>query len=119
MRLDQRIYTLPLRLRSLFRRPRLEQDLDDELRFHLDRAIQEAVSRGEEPQEAHRHARLALHGVELCKEECRDMRRTSTIENLLRDFVYAGRTLRRSPLGARRRNGEIAAGCVVVGNLEV
>jgi predicted permease len=97
MRLEQWLYALPLRLRSLFRRRRLEQELDEELRFHLDREIHEAIARGEDPGEARRRALLALRDVEKCKEECRDMRHTNTIDNLLRDFAYAGRTLRKSP----------------------
>lgn len=37
MRLERWIYTIPLRLRSLFRRDRVEQELDEELRYHLER----------------------------------------------------------------------------------
>ena len=40
------IYKLPLRLRSLFRRNRVEQELSDELRFHLEKLIEEKVAKG-------------------------------------------------------------------------
>src|ERR1039457_6737661 len=100
MRMEHWLYAMPLRLRSLFRRRRVEQELDDELQFHLEREIQRAIARGKDPREARRQALLALRNIEQCKEECRDMRHTNTIENLIRDFAYAGRTLRKSPVFA-------------------
>ncbi len=98
MRLEHWAYKIPLRLRSVFRRHRVEQELDDELRFHLEREIQERVALGNDPRAARRQALLGLDGVERCKEECRDMRRTNSIDHLIKDFAYAGRTLRRTPI---------------------
>jgi hypothetical protein len=46
MRLLRRLYTVPLRLRSLFRRDQVEQDLEDEFRDHLERRIAADVARG-------------------------------------------------------------------------
>ena len=46
MRLEHWFYTVPLRLRSLFRRQRVEQDLDEELQYHLERKIEEYIARG-------------------------------------------------------------------------
>lgn len=46
MRLEHWIYTIPLRLRSLFRRNRLAAELDEELRDHIDRQIGENIARG-------------------------------------------------------------------------
>src|SRR6195256_5999895 len=100
MRAEHWIYTIPLRLRSLLRRDSVERELDDELRFHVEREVHERVARGEDPREARRLALRAIEGVERSKEECRDMRRTSGLENLMRDFQYAARTLRKSPLFA-------------------
>ncbi|MGD0296862.1 MAG: ABC transporter permease [Bryobacteraceae bacterium] len=97
MRLEQWIYTIPLRLRSLFRRNRVEQELDDELRFHLDREVHEAAARGKAPDEARQRMLRDLHGAE---EACRDMRHTNIIDSLIKDLTYAGRTLRRSPIFA-------------------
>lgn len=110
MRLQHWIYTIPLRLRSLFRRKRVEQDLEDELRFHLEHEIQEAVARGTSPDEALRQARLKLDGVERCKEECRDMRHTNRIDSLIKDLAYAGRTLRNSPIFAVTAAATLALG---------
>jgi hypothetical protein len=46
MRLEHWMYTIPLRLRSLFHRNRLEADLDEELRDHIDRQIDDNLARG-------------------------------------------------------------------------
>jgi hypothetical protein len=58
MRPEHWLYTIPLRLRSLFRWAQADQELDDELRDHLERATQEYVAKGIAPQEAQRRARL-------------------------------------------------------------
>ena len=97
MRITRWFYTAPLKLRSLFRRRQVEQELDEELRYHLDRQIEELIAKGLPPSEARYAALRALGGIEQRKEECRDMRRVNLIENTLRDLRYAGRALRRSP----------------------
>ena len=90
-------YKLPLRSRSLFRKGRVEQELSDELRFHLAKMTEEYVAQGMTPEEARYAALRELGGVEQIKEECRDMRRVNHIENFIRDFRYALRMLARSP----------------------
>ena len=45
MRMEHWIYAVPLRLRSLFRRKRVEQDLDEELQYHLDRGLRNTSRR--------------------------------------------------------------------------
>jgi putative ABC transport system permease protein len=89
-------YTIPLRLRSLFRRRQVEQELDEELRYHIDRQIDEHIAKGMTMKEARYAASRALGGIEQRKEECRDMRRVNYIDDLLRDLRYAGRNLRRN-----------------------
>jgi predicted permease len=91
------IETLRLRLRSLFRGDVVERELDEELRYHLERQIEEHVARGLSPAHARREAMLAMGGLDQRKEECRDMRRTRFIEDAVRDLRYAVRMLRRSP----------------------
>src|SRR5882724_509685 len=93
MRFERWFYTIPLRLRSLFRRNTVEQELDEELRYHLERQIAEDVARGMSPAEAKYAALRALRGVEVPKEECRQMRRVSFIEDVLRDLRYGFRFL--------------------------
>ena len=46
MRPEHWLYTIPLRLRSLFRRTEADQELDDELRGHLERKTEECIARG-------------------------------------------------------------------------
>src|SRR5262249_24641256 len=89
-------YTIPLRLRSLFRRRQVEQELDEELHHHIDRQIEEHVANGMTMEEARYAASRALGGIEQRKEECRDMRRVNYIDDLLRDLRYAGRNPRRN-----------------------
>jgi len=71
MRPEHWLFTIPLRLRSLFRSAQAYQELDDELRDHLERKTEEYVAQGMAPEEAGRRARLELGGVEKVKEECR------------------------------------------------
>src|SRR5262245_50754083 len=91
------IRQLALRVRTLILRDRVEQELDDEVRFHVEERIAAEVARGLSPQEARRIALLAMDGVDQTKEACRDTRRTQPIEHLFRDVRYALRSLARSP----------------------
>src|SRR5215510_3078247 len=90
-------YTVPLRLRSLFRRSQVEQELDEEIRYHIERQIEEHIAKGMTPEEARHAALRAMGGVEQRKEECRDTRRVRLIEDLAQDLRYGLRTLRKSP----------------------
>src|ERR1700685_3431566 len=82
-----------LRLRSLVRRRRVEQELDKELRFHLDRQIEEYAAAGMPRDEARYAALRKLDGFAHIEEQCRDMRRTNWIENCWSDLHYALRSL--------------------------
>src|SRR5262249_8301524 len=76
---------------------RVEQELDEELRYHLDRQIEEHIARGLTPEEARYAALRAIGGVERRKEECRDMRRVRLIEDLAQDVHFGLRTMRKNP----------------------
>jgi hypothetical protein len=93
MRVERLFYQIPLRLRSLLRRKHVEKELDEELQFHMDRKIEEAIAQGSTPREAGYAARRAMQGLEQQKEECRDMRRVAGIENLMQDFRFGVRIL--------------------------
>src|SRR6267143_4495997 len=97
MRPKHWLYTIPLQLRSLFRWAQSDQELDDGLRDHLERKIEEYVAQGMTQEEAHRRARLDLGGIEQTKENCRDARRVNWIQDLVQDLRFGLRTLRKSP----------------------
>src|SRR5882757_7782796 len=97
MRPEHWLFTIPLRLRSLFRRAQADQELDDELRDHLERITQEYVAQGMTQKEAHRRARLDLDGIEQTKEKCRDTRRVNWIQDFVQDLHFSLRVLRKSP----------------------
>src|SRR5208337_5657651 len=90
-------YKLPLRFRSLFGKSRVENELSDEIRFHLENLIAEKVAQGMPPEEARYAALRELGGVEQIKEECRDMRRVNYFENFIQDVRYGLRQLHRAP----------------------
>ena len=97
MRLENWFYTVPLRLRSVFHRQQAEQDLDDELQYHLDRKIEEGIARGLTPEQARDAALRAMDGLAQRKEECRDARRVNGIDNGVRDIRYGLRMLAKAP----------------------
>jgi putative ABC transport system permease protein len=97
MRPEHWLFTIPLRLRSLFRWAQADQELDDELRDHLERKTDEYVAKGLAPDEAQRRARLDLGGIEQTKEKCREMRRVNWMQHFVQDLHYGARTLRKSP----------------------
>lgn len=88
---------LRFRLRALFRRNSVEQDLNDELQFHLERETAKLERAGLSPQDARRQALIAFGGVEQIKELSRDSRGLSWLEAIGQDLRYALRALRRTP----------------------
>src|SRR6184192_1176619 len=97
MRPEHWLFTIPLRLRSLFRWAQADQELDDELRDHLERKTEEYVAQGIAQAEARRRARLDLGGIEQTKEKCRDARRVNWIQDFVQDLRFGLRMLRKSP----------------------
>jgi ABC-type antimicrobial peptide transport system permease subunit len=97
MRFERWIYSIPLRLRSLFRRNAVERELDEEPQFHLEQKTQHYVADGLSAEEARRKALRDIDGLELRKEECRDARRVSRLEDFVQDLRFAMRTLRKAP----------------------
>src|SRR5215469_6802852 len=85
------------RLRSLFRKKAAEADLDEELRFHLERQTGKYLDSGLTQSEALRQVRVDFGGLDQVKEECRDARGTYLMETLLQDARYGIRTLCKSP----------------------
>jgi putative ABC transport system permease protein len=81
----------------LWRQKKMEEELEKELRFHLDQHAADLITQGLNPEEARRRARLALGGPEQVKEKCRDTRGTRWLEDLLQDMRYGARMAMKRP----------------------
>src|SRR6267378_5225507 len=84
-------------LRTVTRRSRMANEMDAELRFHIEAFAEDLVRSGVPRAEALRRARIEFGGLERAKEECRDARGTNFIESLLQDLRFGLRMLRRNP----------------------
>ena len=102
-------------LAAVFKRRQQERDLDDEMRFHLEKQIElnlaagmppeEArrqielnLGAGMSPEEARRQALIAFGGVDQTREAVRKVRRAQFLDILLQDTRYAFRILRKTPV---------------------
>ena len=88
---------LRFRLRTLFRRGAVEDDLDEELRFHLARAADRHMARGLPREEAYRRARLAFGPLDVVKDDCRRSWGVGQLDALSQDLTFALRLLRKQP----------------------
>ena len=86
-----------MRFRTLLKRQRVESELDREMRYHVERQMEESVAAGMDPREARELASRMFGGVSQIQEECRNMRRTQYVDDFLQDLRYVARLLGRSP----------------------
>src|SRR6202046_479477 len=84
-------------LRNLFSSRRVNTDLDAEVRSHLAMLTEENLRAGMSPQEAQRHARLELGGVDQVKEQVSEVRIGNWLHSVISDCRYVVRQLGRSP----------------------
>jgi putative ABC transport system permease protein len=84
-------------VRNLFRRERVERNLDEEIRSFLDELIEEKVAAGMSPAEARRAAMIEVGGVEQVKERVRETRAGALVETLLQDLRYGLRAMAKNP----------------------
>ncbi|MGH9732124.1 MAG: ADOP family duplicated permease [Candidatus Acidiferrales bacterium] len=89
--------TISLRMRSLFHRRAADEELDAELRFHVERQIAVNIAAGMPTYEARREAMREFGGVEGLKEECRGMRKINWIQDIVQDTRYGMRMLCKAP----------------------
>src|SRR5262245_33112272 len=85
------------RLRSIFRRSQVEDDLQRELALHLEQLAKEYRAAGMGERDAADAARRAFGGTALAAEQCRDTRRVRFLEDFGKDLAYAARLLSKSP----------------------
>jgi len=85
------------RLRNTFRRDRVRRDIDREIAFHIAERADQLRSEGLTDAEAMRRARLRFGNVTVQAERTYDVDIALFVDNRLRDFRYAVRTLSRTP----------------------
>jgi predicted permease len=85
------------RLRALVSRRSTDADLDEEIRYHVEREIERNVANGMSAAEARDAARRAFGNVTVATEQARDAWRWTWLEETRQDCVYAARTFRRAP----------------------
>ena len=89
--------SLRLRLRTIFRGSRVEQELDEELQYHIERQAQLNMTAGMSPDDARYAALREFGGIEQRKEECRDALGVALLDSVRQDIRYGLRSLRRTP----------------------
>src|SRR6059058_4815518 len=82
---------------AIFRRSEITNDVDEELRAHVQNRADDLEPSGLARAEAERRARIEFGAHEKFKEECRDVLGTRIVEVLLQDLRFGARMLRKSP----------------------
>jgi predicted permease len=88
---------LRVRLRSLFRRNAVTQEIDQELQFHLEQQLEKHLQAGLTREQARRRIRLEFGGLAQIKEDCREAKGISFVEHIGQDVRYAMRIFGRTP----------------------
>ncbi len=85
------------RLTAFLHKRRLDEELSEDMQAHLELAEADARARGFSPEEARFEARRQFGGMAQMQEEHRDRRSFRWMENLMKDFFYGLKSLRRTP----------------------
>jgi len=85
------------KFRALFRKEKLDGEMSEEMRHHLELQTRANLAQGMKPDEAHYAALRSFGHVEGIKERVREQRGLPLLENTLQDFGYGLRLLRKSP----------------------
>src|SRR5215208_3706012 len=91
--LESLYHRLKAKCRAVFQRRALEQELANELQYHIQAKIRRLSEQGMTPDEARTTTLREFGGIEQQKEECRDARGVAFLEDLWRDVKFAGRAL--------------------------
>lgn len=94
------LYQLAALFRALFRSERVDADLADEMRFHVERETEANIARGMSPEAAHRAARLTFGSIDASHESSRDDRPGVGLRQLLTDVRFGTRLLVKAPVFA-------------------
>ena len=89
-----------LRARALFRPNRVEQELNEELAFHIEREARKLIDEGIAPEDARLRAQARFGSTTLAADQCRDERGIAIVDSTIRDVQYALRTIAKAPLAA-------------------
>lgn len=90
-------------MHAILRRSRMENEMDAELRFHIETYAEDLIRGGVPRSEAMRRARVEFGAIERAKDECRDARGPNLVESLTQDLRYALQTARRRSCLGRPR----------------
>ena len=96
MRPEHWRYTIPQRIRSLFKRRTADLELDEELQFHLDQETNELISKGLSEKDARDAAVREFRGLQQSRENCRDTRKINWIQDFVQDLRFGARMLRKN-----------------------
>src|SRR5580704_2620387 len=83
--------------RNLFRKKRVESELNDEVRAYVEMMTDEKIAEGVSPSEARRRVLAEVGGIEPVKQAVRDHRAGAGLERLWQDVRYGWRQLLRNP----------------------
>ena len=92
------IHQIVALLRAIVRGGRVDADLAEEMRFHIERETEANIARGMSAEAARRAARLTFGSVDAAQETSRDERPGATLREMLRDARFGARLLRKSPI---------------------
>src|ERR1700752_3242699 len=97
MPFDRWLHVTRMRFRALARGGARDRELDEELQSHLAHLVDANIGRGMSPEAARRAALVAMGGLQLRREECRERRRVHLAAECVQDVRYAARSLRQAP----------------------
>ena len=97
MNIEEWLYSLPFRWRSLFRPNQTDQEMKAEVREHFEEQVSANIAKGMSPEDARRSASHALGGITQVEQQCRDARGGNILNDFVQDLRYGFRQLCRNP----------------------